>query len=83
VNVLLLGPSTLARGERELIATHVSWRNDCLFCQSVHGAVAAAQLENNEQLVQKVKTSWETAEISPKTKVLLNIAGHYCPVIES
>jgi uncharacterized peroxidase-related enzyme len=75
VNVLLRGPSTLTPGERELIATYVSWRNDCLFCQSIHGAVAAAQLQNNERLIQQVKTNWETAEISPKLKALLNIAG--------
>lgn len=75
VNVLLRGPSTLTRGERELIATHVSWRNDCFFCQTIHGAVAAAQLGNDEQLVHHVKTNWETAEISPKLKTLLNIAG--------
>ena len=75
VNVLLRGPSTLTRGERELIATHVSWRNDCFFCQTIHGAVAAAQLGNDEQLVHHVKTDWETAEISPKLKTLLNIAG--------
>ncbi len=29
VNILLRGESTLTRGERELIATHVSRRNDC------------------------------------------------------
>jgi len=29
VNILLRGPSTLSKGEREMIATHVSWRNDC------------------------------------------------------
>ena len=75
VNVLLRGESTLSRGERELIATHVSWRNDCFFCQTIHGAVAAAQLENDEALVQKVKTDWQSAEISPKLKALLNIAG--------
>lgn len=74
-NVLLRGESTLSRGERELIATHVSWRNDCFFCQTIHGAVAAAQLGHNEQLVHKVKTDWEGAEISPKLKALLNIAG--------
>ena len=39
--VLLRGPSTLSRGERELIATYVSSKNDCHFCHSVHGAVAA------------------------------------------
>lgn len=75
VNVLLRGPSTLTRGERELIATHVSWRNDCFFCQTIHGAVAAAQLGNDEQLVHHVKTNWETAEVSAKLKTLLNIAG--------
>jgi uncharacterized peroxidase-related enzyme len=74
-NVLLRGESTLSRGERELIATHVSWRNDCFFCQTIHGAVAAEQLGHNEQLVHKVKTDWESAEISPKLKALLNIAG--------
>jgi alkylhydroperoxidase/carboxymuconolactone decarboxylase family protein YurZ len=29
--VLLRGPSTLSRGERELIASYVSSRNDCFF----------------------------------------------------
>jgi uncharacterized peroxidase-related enzyme len=75
VNVLLRGESTLSRGEREMIATHVSWRNDCFFCQTIHGAVAAAQLGQDEALVQKVKTDWEDANISPKLKALLNIAG--------
>jgi len=75
VNVLLRGESTLSRGERELIATHVSWRNDCFFCQTIHGAVAAAQLGNDEKLVHSVKTDWLNADVSPKMKALLNIAG--------
>lgn len=29
--VLLHGPNTLSRGERELIAAYVSSRNDCFF----------------------------------------------------
>jgi len=74
-NILLRGESTLTRGERELIATHVSWKNDCFFCQTIHGAVAAAQLGQNEELVQTVKTDWTNAQISPKLKALLNIAG--------
>ena len=75
VNVLLRGESTLSRGEREMIAAHVSWRNDCFFCQTIHGAMAAAQLGQDEALVQKVKTNWAEAKISPKLKALLNIAG--------
>jgi AhpD family alkylhydroperoxidase len=73
VNVLLRGESTLSRGEREMIATHVSWRNDCFFCQTIHGAVAAAQLGHDEELVQKVKTDWPGAAISSRLKALLNI----------
>ena len=75
VNILLRGESTLTPGEREMIATHVSWRNDCFFCQTIHGAVAAAQLGHDEKLVQTVKTDWASADISPKLKTLLNIAG--------
>ena len=75
VNLLLRGESTLAPGERELIATHVSWRNDCFFCQTIHGAVAAAQLNHDEKLVQQAKTDWLHADLSPKLKSLLNIAG--------
>jgi AhpD family alkylhydroperoxidase len=69
VNVLLRGESTLSRGEREMIATHVSWRNDCFFCQTIHGAVAAAQLGHDEAPVQKVKTDWEDAKISPRLRL--------------
>jgi AhpD family alkylhydroperoxidase len=43
-HVLLYGPNTLTRGERELIATYVSSQNDCYFCQTSHGAAAAAHL---------------------------------------
>ena len=79
VNVLLRGDSTLTRSERELIATHVSWLNDCFFCQTIHGSVAAAQaglpLEQSEALVHTVKTDWASANISPKLKTLLNLAG--------
>ena len=75
VNILLRGESTLSPGERELIATHVSWRNDCFFCQTIHGAIAAAQLNHDEALVERVKTDWLHADISPKLKALLNIAG--------
>jgi uncharacterized peroxidase-related enzyme len=74
VDVLLHGPGTLSPGERELIATFVSARNDCKYCQTVHGAVAAAHL-GDEELVTNVKRDFEHAAISPKLKSLLVIAG--------
>jgi uncharacterized peroxidase-related enzyme len=75
VEVLLQGPSTLTRGERELIATYVSSRNCTQFCHNIHGAVAAAHLNGNEELVRQVKVDYVQADISPKLKALLNIAG--------
>jgi uncharacterized peroxidase-related enzyme len=75
VEVLLHAPNSLTPGERELIATYVSSRNDCYFCQTVHGAIAAAHLNGDEDLVRCVKTDFLHADISDKLKALLVIAG--------
>lgn len=75
VEILLQGPSTLTKGERELIATYVSSRNGTQYCHNIHGAIAAAHLNGNEALVKQVKTDFTRAEISPKLKALLVIAG--------
>src|ERR1700684_32977 len=75
VEVLLQGPNTLTRGERELIATYVSSRNCTHYCHSIHGAIAAAHLGGDEALVKQVKTDFTQAAISPKLKALLVIAG--------
>jgi uncharacterized peroxidase-related enzyme len=72
---LLHAPNSLAAGERELIATYVSYLNDCYFCQTVHGAIAAAHLDDDEELVRRVKADPEHADISEKLKTLLVIAG--------
>jgi uncharacterized peroxidase-related enzyme len=76
VEILLHAPNSLTPGERELIATYVSSENDCYYCQTIHGAIAAASLNDDEALVKKVKHDFQNAEISPKLKALLVIAGH-------
>lgn len=73
-HILLHQPGSLTPGERELIATYVSSRNDCYFCQTSHGAAAAAHLGGSE-VVQQVKTDFQSAPITPKLKALLAIAG--------
>jgi uncharacterized peroxidase-related enzyme len=73
--VLLHAPNSLTSGERELIATYVSSQNDCYFCQTVHGAIAAAHLNGDEALVKCVKADFWSAGISDKLKALLVIAG--------
>jgi uncharacterized peroxidase-related enzyme len=75
VEILLHAPNSLTPGERELIATYVSSENDCYYCQTIHGAIAAASLNDDESLVKKVKHDFENAAITPKLKALLVIAG--------
>ncbi len=73
--LLLRGPNTLTSAEREMIAAHVSFRNECDFCQLSHSAAAAAHLGGDLALVDSVKIDPEKAVISDKLKALLNIAG--------
>jgi uncharacterized peroxidase-related enzyme len=73
--VLLRGPSTFTRGERELIAAYVSALNDCRYCASSHSACAAAQLPEGMELVEQVRADPATAAVSAKLKALLQIAS--------
>jgi uncharacterized peroxidase-related enzyme len=75
VEVLLRHPNSLTQGERELIATYVSSQNNCHYCQSIHGAIAAAHLNDDEDLVKSVKQDFHAASVSTKLKALLDIAG--------
>src|SRR5215470_1402617 len=73
-HILLHEHNSLEPGERELIATYVSSQNDCYFCQTSHGAAAAAHL-GDEEIVKRVKADFHHADISDKLKSLLVIAG--------
>jgi uncharacterized peroxidase-related enzyme len=75
VEILLHGPNSLSQEERELIATYVSSENDCFYCQTIHGAIAAGSLNDDEALVKKVKHDFQNTAISDKLKALLVIAG--------
>ncbi len=73
--VLLRGPSTLTRAERETIAAFVSSRNDCQFCQLSHSAAAAHYQGGDYALVDAVKRDFESAPVGAKMKALLAIAA--------
>ena len=73
--VLLRGPSTLTRGERELIAVCVSALNGCRYCSASHSATAAAQLPGGMALVEQVRADAATAPVSARLKTLLAIAA--------
>ena len=73
--VLLRGPSTLTRGERELIAAYVSELNGCQYCTGSHSACAAAQLPGGMALVEQVRADAGNAPVPAKLKALLAIAA--------
>ena len=72
--ILLRGESTLSSGEREIIASSVSYWNECHFCHTSHGASAVAHLKTDLGLIDEIKSGFKTRGISSKLKALLNIA---------
>lgn len=74
VDALLQKPSSLSKGERELIASYVSSLNNCKYCSNTHGTVAKHHLGNGK-IVQQVWENPEKADVSLKMKALLRIAG--------
>jgi uncharacterized peroxidase-related enzyme len=75
--VLLRGDSPLSQAERELIAAHVSNRNECGFCMNSHAA-AARELYGSDQatVVDCVISDVDRAPLSKKLRALLEIAAH-------
>jgi uncharacterized peroxidase-related enzyme len=74
-NSLLRDETGLSRAERELIATHVSYLNDCFYCHNSHGEIACYYLDGDRDLVDRVRKDYRNAPISDKLKALLNIAA--------
>ena len=44
VDILLRQRNSLEPGERELIAAYVAWLNECVYCHTIHGAIASRDL---------------------------------------
>jgi len=73
--VLLRGESPLTEAERELIATYVSYRNNCMFCYSSHAAAARCLYGDEKSKVDEVLKDMQQSNVSNKLKTLLHIAG--------
>ena len=73
--ILLRDESPLTPAERELIATHVSNRNECVFCASSHAAAARELFGDKREVVDCVIHDVASAPLTPKMKALLTIAG--------
>jgi uncharacterized peroxidase-related enzyme len=73
--ILLKDTVGISPAERELIATYVSYLNDCFYCHNSHGEIACIYLNGDRELVDSVRKDYTTAAISEKLKSLLRIAG--------
>ena len=71
--ILLRGESTLSEAEREMIASIVSYGNECPFCTAAHTAATDHLLGETETSI-KVKKDIPTAPVTEKMKTLLIIA---------
>jgi uncharacterized peroxidase-related enzyme len=70
--------ATLARAEREMLATAVSAANDCFYCMDSHGAFAGALLEKTGAtdrlpLIDAIKTGASDG-LGDKLRALLHVA---------
>ena len=74
-NVLMCGPSSLTRAEREVIATYVSNGNECYFCTNSHAATARHLLGSGCRLMDEILQDVMTVNIEEKLRALLIIAG--------
>ncbi|MBY0384974.1 carboxymuconolactone decarboxylase, partial [bacterium] len=63
----------LSQVYREIIASFVSYENECVFCSESHGAVAEAYL-NQKGFIALIWKNYQTAPISDLLKAFLNIA---------
>jgi uncharacterized peroxidase-related enzyme len=73
-NVLMTGPSSMSRAERELIAAYVSAGNECRFCARSHAAVARRLFDEQGTVVDDTLHDVSTAPIDEKLRALLVIA---------
>ena len=74
-DLLMKGPSGLSRAEREAIVVAVSSENACLYCVTAHGA-ALRILGKDTNVADQIATNWQTAELSPRLRAILEFASH-------
>jgi len=72
-DALMLKPSGLTKGEREMIVVATSGANSCVYCVVAHGAILRIY-EKNPLLAEQVATNYRKADIAPRAKAMLAFA---------
>ncbi len=70
-------PSSLTKGEREMIVTTTSAANKCLYCVVAHGAILRIY-EKKPLLADQVAVNYRKADISPRQRAMLDFAMKVC-----
>jgi uncharacterized peroxidase-related enzyme len=72
-DALLLRPSGLSKGEKEMIIVATSGANKCLYCVVAHGAILRIY-EKAPMLADQLATNYLKADITPRQKAMLAFA---------
>ena len=72
-NDLMLGPSSLSKLEREMIAVAVSSQNRCYYCLVAHGA-AVRQFSGDPILGELMVMNYRAARLSKRLRAMLDFA---------
>ncbi|MEM1352559.1 MAG: peroxidase-related enzyme [Pseudomonadota bacterium] len=73
-NTLMLGPSSLSKLEREMIAVVVSSLNKCFYCLVAHGA-AVRVMSGDPKLGEMLVMNYRVAELDTRQRAMLDFAA--------
>ena len=72
-DALMLRPSGVTKGEKEMIVVATSAANQCLYCVVAHGAILRVY-EKAPHLADQIAANWRKADISPRQRAMLAFA---------
>ena len=72
-DALMLRPSGLSKGEKEMIVVATSGANSCLYCVVAHGAILRIY-EKQPLLADQVAVNYRKADITPRQRAMLAFA---------
>ncbi len=76
-DALMLRPSGLSKGEKEMIVVATSGANQCLYCVVAHGAILRIY-EKKPMLADQVAVNHRKADITPRQCAMLDFAMKVC-----
>ncbi len=76
-DALMLRPSGLSKGEKEMIVVATSGANRCLYCVVAHGAILRIY-EKKPMLADQIAVNHHKADISARQRAMLDFAMKIC-----